>query len=141
MNVIRHHDPRLHLIVAAIRLEQNLFDEFSQVTLQQPTFAMSAIQPCFKLSPLRGIVRLFQNRFKLRTSCYRKRVMKLESDELHDTRRVEVRQVPTLMPAAKTFFNSSMEGLQSRSRLARMSSSSPTFFGNVRRTCLGNSIA
>jgi len=46
-------------------------------------------------------VRFFQERFPFHAACGWKYVGENERDKLHDARRVEVRQVPALMPAAK----------------------------------------
>jgi hypothetical protein len=65
---------------------------------------MTAIQPRFKLPPFHRIIRLFQNRFKLRAARHGKGIVKLKRDELCDIRRIEVRQKSTLMPTAKALF-------------------------------------
>ena len=104
MNVIGHHDLRLYSIIASIDFEQNLLDEFRHISAAQPALAISAVQPRFKFPPLRGIGRLFQNRIKLRAARDRKGIVELKGDELRHTRRVEVRQVTALMPAAKALF-------------------------------------
>jgi hypothetical protein len=103
MNVIRHDDPRLHSVIAPIGFEQNLFDEFRDARLTQPTRTVTTIQPGFELSAFDRIIRLFQKRLKLRATRDRKRIVKLKRDELREARRIEVRQKSSLMPAAKAF--------------------------------------
>jgi len=69
---------------------------------------MTAIQPRFEFPALRGIVRLAQNRFPLGAARHGKGVVELKRNELRDARRVKVKQVSALMPAAKAllqFFN------------------------------------
>ena len=103
MNVIRHDDPRLHSKVVAVGFEQSLLDELRHVPPPKPTFAVAAIQPRFELLAFRGIVRLTENSLPLGAARHRKGVVELKCNELRDTRCVEVRQVTTLMPAAKAF--------------------------------------
>ena len=91
MNVIWHDDPCLHPIIASVRFQQNLFNEFGDVSLPKPAIAMTAIQPCFKPPAFHGIIRLFQNRFKLRETRDRKGSVKLKRNELCHVGRIEVR--------------------------------------------------
>ena len=62
---------------------------------------MTTIQPRFELPMFHGIIRLFENRLKFRVAGDGKRIVKLKCDERRDVRRVEVRQIAALMPAAK----------------------------------------
>src|SRR5437660_1483085 len=103
MNVIRHNNPRLHPILVSIAFEQNHLDKFRHISAAQPALAMTSIQPRFKFPALHRIIRLFQNRLKFRAVRDRKGILELKGDELGDARRVEVRQITALMPAAKAF--------------------------------------
>jgi len=104
MNVIRHDDPRLHPIIAAIGFEQYVLDEFRHVPTPKPTLPVTAIQPRFELPALCRIVRLAQNHLPFGALRRRKGIAELKRNELRNTRRVEVRQVTALMPAVKSFF-------------------------------------
>ena len=68
---------------------------------------MTAIQPRFKLPPFHRIIRLFQNRFKLRAARHGKGIVKLKRDELCDIRRIEVRVdrigIPLVPPPSHPF--------------------------------------
>src|SRR5438876_394261 len=103
MNVVWHDDPCLHSVFLAVRLEENLFDKLGHLAMSKPAFAATAIEPGFELLAFCGIIRLARNHFPFHAARHGKGALQLKRDELRHTRRIEVWQVPALMPPAKAF--------------------------------------
>src|SRR5258707_1216588 len=99
MHMIGHDGPRLQPVRFAVAFAQLLLDQRCQGGSAQPAFTVAAVEPCFDLAAALRVIRLVQHGFPLPAAGGWEGVMEHESDELADTRRVEVRKITALMPA------------------------------------------